>query len=84
MLGSHSLSPILRVNDVHGFPVTCLDFHPKEKLVVSGSADGDICLFEFEEPRVGWIMFLLKLILMILLLTLIAAVGYHVVDEQDL
>jgi prolactin regulatory element-binding protein len=45
------LTCIKRFSNVHGFPVTCLDFNRDSTILASGSADGTISLSEI--PKKG-------------------------------
>ncbi|KAJ3373450.1 2-oxoglutarate dehydrogenase complex E2 component [Kappamyces sp. JEL0680] len=56
------MSQLLRVPDVHSFPVTALDFNSDATVVLSGSADGSICAISIPEPTelsYSWIVYLL-------------------------
>ena len=39
-----TLLPVMRLPNIHGFPLTCITFSPSDKTIVTGSADGTFCV----------------------------------------
>lgn len=68
VLSSSTCSVLLKVSDVHGFPVTALDFNQDATVILSGSADGTVVatrvrpLISEGGSGIGWVFYLFLLV----------------------
>ncbi|KAJ3047932.1 hypothetical protein HK097_011036 [Rhizophlyctis rosea] len=83
ILGSGSLNSLLRVNNVHGFPVTSLAFSPGGHSLVTGSADACVTVIRVPQTKGSgwsWFTWLIVLALLVALVWYLLQLG----EEQDL
>jgi hypothetical protein len=85
VLDVYSMKKVIRIPEVHSFPVTAIDFNHDATLVLSGSADGTIVAVKVPITAVGnndWSGIYLAIMFLAVMLLIMAILPFETFVES--